>query len=69
LIAIKDIENGHNIIGRCGRVEWGSVVRGRERQGMIDDGRWTREEGRGKLKVKNKNAKLMNRCAMAFIIS
>ncbi len=24
----NSIENGQNIIGRCGRVEWGSVERG-----------------------------------------
>jgi hypothetical protein len=47
LIAIINIENGHNIIGRCGRVELEFIVRGRlvkrERGREAREDGWTRE--------------------------
>jgi hypothetical protein len=44
LIVINNIENGHNIIGRCGQGEWGTLEGGKGEAG--DDRGWKMDEGR-----------------------
>ena len=44
LIVINDSENGQNIIGRCRRVEWG----------IIEKGRGSRKDGRGEMRIDDK---------------